>query len=57
MTPNRNDCPYGLDRDCPKLADTKARLERLERNQATLIRLIYYIAGIVSVTLGLDVIV
>lgn len=52
--PKPDQCPYGLE-PCPKIIDMKDRIERLEKNQARLTTLIYYIAGIVSVTLGIQV--
>ena len=51
-----NDCPYGVG-ECPKVAELDNRVDRLEKNQIRLMRTVYYIAGIVSVTLGLNVIV
>lgn len=50
-----NDCPYGVS-ECPKVAELDERVDRLERNQIRLMRTVYYIAGIVSVTLGINVI-
>lgn len=54
MTP-KSECPYGPN-DCPKLASLYSRIYHLERNQIKLMRTVYYIAGIVSVTLGVSVI-
>jgi len=51
-----NDCPYGA-KECPKLKEMDERMDELERNQLKLMRLLYYIAGIVSVTLGVQVII
>ena len=55
MTP-RNECPYGP-LDCPKLISLNDRINKLERNQARLMHMVYYIAGVVSVTLGINVII
>ena len=49
-------CPYGP-LDCPKLISLNERISTLERNQAKLMRLLYYIAGVVSVSLGVNVVI
>lgn len=51
-----HECPYGP-QDCPKLREMDERIDKLEANQIKLMRLLYYIAGIVSVTLGVQVII
>lgn len=59
MSPPRNErieCPYGAV-DCPKMQSMKERIIILEKNQAKLMHIVYYIAGIVSVTLGIQVII
>lgn len=56
MSPPRNECPYGAI-DCPKMQSMKERIAILEKNQAKLMHIVYYIAGIVSVTLGIQVII
>lgn len=56
MSPPRNECPYGAI-DCPKMQSMKERIIILEKNQAKLMHIVYYIAGIVSVTLGIQVII
>lgn len=48
-------CPYGAD-ECPKVEDLELRVYKLEKNQLRIMRTVYYIAGIVSVTLGINVI-
>ena len=48
-------CPYGAD-DCPKIKELDSRIDTLERNQIRLMRTVYYIAGIVSVSLGVTVV-
>lgn len=48
-------CPYGAD-DCPKIKELDERIGILEKNQIRLMRTVYYIAGIVSVSLGVTVV-
>ena len=48
-------CPYGAD-NCPKIKELDARIDVLEKNQIRLMRTVYYIAGIVSVSLGVTVV-
>lgn len=50
----QNECPYGAS-ECPKIRELDERIDILERNQAKLMRLLYYIAGIVSVSLGVTI--
>lgn len=52
----RNECPYGAS-DCPKISELRSKVSVLEKNQVRLMRTVYYIAGIVSVTLGVQVII
>lgn len=54
--PPRNECPYGAE-DCPKLKELRSRITRLEQNQTRMMRIMYYVAGIVSVTLGVQVMI
>lgn len=49
-------CPYGAD-NCPKIKELDERIDILERNQIRLMRTVYYIAGIVSVSLGVTVMI
>lgn len=49
-------CPYGAE-SCPKINELDARIDTLEKNQFKIMRTVYYIAGIVSVTLGVSVII
>lgn len=51
-----NECPYS-DKPCPKMQNHDERLDKLETNQLKLMRLLYYIAGIVSVSLGVQVVI
>ena len=54
--PKTNECPYGA-ADCPKVSELRSKIAILEKNQVRLMRTVYYIAGIVSVTLGVQVII
>ena len=56
VAPMVSKCPYGAD-DCPKIKELDERIDTLEKNQIRLMRMVYYIAGIVSVSLGVTVIV
>lgn len=47
-------CPY-TDKPCPKVTDLEDRVTRMERNQAVMMRLLYFIAGVVSVSLGVNI--
>lgn len=47
-----SECPY-TDKPCPKLQELDDRIDVLEKNQRRLMQLVYYIAGIVSVSLGM----
>ena len=49
-------CPYGAD-ECPKIKELDRRIDILEKNQIRVMRMVYYIAGIVSVSLGITVMV
>lgn len=49
-------CPYGAE-SCPKINELDERIDALEKNQIRLMRTVYYIAGIVSVTLGITVVI
>jgi hypothetical protein len=55
-TKNEPDCPFGAS-DCPKIRNLRERIAILEKNQVKLMHTVYYIAGIVSVSLGIQVIV
>lgn len=48
------ECPYGAE-SCPKVQELEDRVSRIERNQQRMSRILYYIAGIVSVSLGVTV--
>lgn len=50
-----SDCPYGAD-DCPKVDDLEKRVARMEKNQAKILYTMYFVAGIVSVELGIVII-
>ena len=50
------DCPYGAD-TCPKVQDLEERVAKMEKNQTKMMGLLYFIAGVVSVSLGVTVII
>lgn len=52
----RNECPFGS-AACPKVEELDGRVGHLERNQIKLMRTVYYIAGIVSISLGMNVVI
>ena len=56
MIQNDIECPYGA-RSCPKVEELETKVNTLEKNQLRMMRTVYYIAGIVSVTLGIQVII
>lgn len=51
-----SECPYGAS-ECPKVRELEDRLSKLEMTQARMVRILYYIAGIVSVSLGVTVMI
>ena len=53
---SQNECPYKAD-VCPKIRDLDERIDVLEKRQADMMKVLYYIAGIVSVSLGVTVII
>lgn len=53
---SQNECPYRAG-DCPKIRDLDERIDVLEKRQADMMRVLYYIAGIVSVSLGVTVMI
>ena len=55
MTPPRNECPYGA-KACPKVEEMEERVGRMEKNQSRMMTTLYFIAGVVSVTLGVQII-
>lgn len=50
-----SECPYGA-KECPKIRDLEDRVCRMERNQTKIMMTLYFIAGIVSVSLGVQII-
>lgn len=52
----RIDCPFGSEQ-CPHVKALDERIDALEANQLKLMHLLYYIAGIVSVSLGVTVMI
>ena len=51
-----SECPYGAG-DCPKIRELDERIDALEKNINNMSRILYYVAGIVSVSLGVTVII
>lgn len=51
-----NGCPYGAE-SCPKVNELEDRVTSMEKNQIRMMRLLYFIAGIVSVSLGVTVVI
>jgi hypothetical protein len=49
------DCPYGPD-DCPKIEDLEVRVRKMEANMNKILYIMYFIAGITSVELGIVII-
>lgn len=45
-------CPYGAE-SCPKVEELEVRVARMEQNQNRMMRILYYIMGIVTVSLGI----
>lgn len=56
MDTKSSQCPYGAE-SCPKVRDLEAKVNTIEKNQAHMAKILYYIAGIVSVSLGINVII
>lgn len=54
MTPSK-ECPYGA-KACPKVDKIEERVGRMEKNQSKMMTTLYFIAGVVSVTLGVQII-
>lgn len=48
------ECPYGA-KSCPKVEEIEDRVAHMERNQAKIMTTLYFIAGVVSVTLGVQI--
>lgn len=53
MTP-RNECPYGA-KACPKIEEIEERVTHMEKNLSRMMTTLYFIAGVVSVTLGVQI--
>jgi hypothetical protein len=47
-------CPYGPE-SCPKLAAAERQIAQLEERQLSMIRMLYYIVGAVSASVGLGI--
>lgn len=52
---NMAQCPY-TDKPCPKVDELEERVVKMEKNQIMMMRLLYLIAGIVSATLGINIV-
>lgn len=50
--PKIEGCPYGAD-SCPKVEELEERVARMEANQNKIMKVLYYIMGIVTVSLGI----
>jgi len=48
-------CPYG-DRNCPKVEDVEHQMEQCRKSLAEMAKLLYIIAGILMVQLGVTII-
>lgn len=48
-------CPYG-DKECPKLVDIKRDIDEVRDSVKDLARILYVIAGILTVQLGVTII-
>lgn len=55
MTPRYPECPYGAS-SCPKIEELEGKVLKMERNQTKIMTTLYFIAGVVSVSLGVQVI-
>ena len=53
MTP-RNECPYGAN-SCPKVEEIEDRVAHMEKSLSKMMTTLYFIAGVVSVTLGVQI--
>ena len=51
---SRTECPYGA-KSCPKVEEIEERVIRMEKNQSRMMTTLYFIAGVVSVTLGVQI--
>lgn len=47
-------CPY-KDKMCPKTADLEERIETMEARQMNMNRMLYYIVGVVTASLGVGI--
>lgn len=47
-------CPY-MDGACPKVNELEERIEMMETRQVSIVRILYYIAGVVSVTMSVGI--
>ena len=47
-------CPY-MDGSCPKVNELEERIDIMETRQVSIVRILYYIAGVVSVTMSVGI--
>ena len=52
---SRIECPDGAS-SCPKIEKLEERVIKMERNQTKIMMTLYFIAGVVSVSLGVQII-
>lgn len=50
-----NDCPFGSS-DCPKIEELERRVDAMETTMNRILYAVYFVAGIVSVELGIVII-
>ena len=53
-TGRNEECPYGADY-CPKLEQAYKEIEQMKAVQRKMLVTLYFIAGVVSVTLGVQI--
>ena len=49
------ECPYGAD-ECPKVHALEKKVLSMEKNQHRMMFTLYFIAGVVSVSLGVQIV-
>lgn len=51
---SRTECPYGAN-SCPKVEEIEERVAHMEKSLSKMMTTLYFIAGVVSVTLGVQI--
>lgn len=51
---SRTECPYGAVQ-CPKVRDLEEKVTRMESRQMAIMRLLYLVVGVVSASLGVQI--